>query len=259
MNCVFCEKLFDLKSNLTRHQKTCKLNPDKKGKVSKNQILEEKEKLQQELDLMKKILLENKVVENKIVEVEAKVNEIPFKKDKYLIYIEKRYSNALDMKQALEELNNLLTLEEYKLIAFRPYISKYNLAVDLLFKTIPLENRPFVILSNVPSKEIGYVKIEGTFYKFTGRSLYNELFAFITGKGLTDWVDKCKGIQNILVHKNSELKIQEERFFYREDEGLLKSIISILGTKVDETEVELKKARDEICRHIINSCMILRK
>lgn len=254
MNCVFCQKLFDLKSNLTRHQKTCKLNPEKESKsnVSKTQIL-------QELEMMKKMLLHN--VENKIVENQGqnKENEIPFKKDKYLIYIEKRYSNALDMKEALIELNNLLTLEEYKLMAFRPYISKYNAAIDLLFKTLPLEKRPFVILSNVPSKEIGYVKIEGTFYKFSGRNLYNELFAFITGKGLTDWIDKCKGIQNILVHKNSELKIQDERFFYQQEEGLLNSIISILGTKVDETDVELKKARDEICRHIINSCMILRK
>jgi hypothetical protein len=254
MNCVFCQKLFDLKSNLTRHQKTCKLNPDKPAKtnLSKTQIL-------QELEMMKKVLLHN--VENKIVEnkVEEKANDIPFKKDKYLIYIERRYSNALDTKNALVELNNLLTLKEYKLIVFKPYVSKYKCALDLLFKTLPLEKRPFVILSNLPSKEIGYVNIDGTFYKFTGRNLYNELFAFITGKGMTGWVEKCKGIQNIFVHKNSELKSQDERFFLSQEDGLLTSFISILGTKFDETDVELKRARDEICRHIFDTCMILRK
>jgi hypothetical protein len=269
MNCSFCQKLFEIKSNLLRHQKTCKSNPDKpikeaKIKISKSQILLEKEELinkekllLQELELMKKLLMNKE--ENKVIEKKVEKKDNPFKKDKYLEYIQNNYSNALDIKDALLEINNLLTLEQFKLIVFKPYVSKYKSVLELLFNAIPLEKRPFVILKNIPEKEIGYVNINGKFYKYYGEQLYSQLNMFVTGTGLKDWVDKCKGIQNILVCRNSELKETNENFYSQVDEGFLTSIISILGTSFDETDSQLKKARQEICKYIIDSCMIIQE
>jgi len=257
MNCQFCEKIFSLKSNLVRHEKTCKLNPEKetKPKMTKDQILEE-------LEMMKKVLnhrLNNKIVDAKLENKVVDENFSPFKKDKYLLYVERRYSNALNTKDCLMEINNLLTMEQYKLIALKTYVFKYKAVLDLLFKSLPKERRPFVILKHTPYKEVGYIKINEKFYKFEGRELYNELFTFITGRGMVDWFDKCKGIQGILISKNCQLKIEDEKFFTQEEDGFATSVISILGTSYDETEVQLKRAREEICQHIINSCIILQE
>jgi hypothetical protein len=263
MNCVFCEKSFTVKSNCNRHQLSCKLNPDKlvkevKPKLLKSKILLEKEELcqkekllLQEIEMMKKLLLNKSDCENKIV------SDSPFKKDKYLAYINKTYSNAFTIKEALGELSDLLTVEKYKELAFRPFVSKYKSSLELFFKSFPKEQYPFVIVKNVPSKEVGYVNIDGKFYKFYGEQLYTQLTSFITGVGVKDYYDGCKGIQGIFVQKNCELKSSEETFYNKIEDGFATSVITILGTSFDETDCQLKRAREEICKYIIDTCFII--
>jgi NAD-specific glutamate dehydrogenase len=207
MSCIFCQKEFNVKSNLVRHQISCKLNPDKPIKVtivkkSKKEIEVEKEELKnkeqlllQELEMMKKLLLSKNenTSENKIV------SDIPFKKDRYMKYIESKYSNAFSVKDALLEIKNLLSVEEFKKVAFSQYTTKYKALLELFFAKIPKEQYPFVITKNIPSKEIGYVNIEGKFYKYYGEQLYAQLSSFITGIGIKDYHDGCKGMQNIFV------------------------------------------------------------
>lgn len=267
MSCNFCKKEFTIKSNLSRHQISCKLNPDKPIKVttvkkSKKEIEQEKEELKnkeqlllQELEMMKKLLLNKNenTCENKIV------SDIPFKKDRYLKYIETHYSNAFSVKDALLEIKNLLSIEEFKKVAFSQYASKYKALLELFFAKIPKQQCPFVIIKNVPTKEIGYVNIEGKFYKFYGEQLYAQLSSFITGIGVKDYHDGCKGMQNIFVNVNNELKRTDNKFFNQIEDGFATSVITIIATSFDETDGQLKKAREKICKYIIDSCMIVQE